>query len=314
MAPEVSAIIPAFNRRAMLIEAIESAFAQRDARFELIVVDDGSTDGTADAIGRMMPRSPVPMRIIRTENRGVAAARNAAARLSEAPLIAFLDSDDLWAPTKLARQLAYMSEHPESEISQCNELWMRDGRRVNPGLRHLKRAGDIFLDSLRTCLISPSAVIMRTSLFRSAGGFDETMLAAEDYDLWLRVLLTHQVGLLDEALVTRRAGHVAQLSASIPAIDRFRILALAKLLADADLAGTRRAATAEVLVEKCRIYAKGLRQRDRIDEAQFFDRLADTISETSDETSSRSISSLVPQIRQLVSRPVPLPVREEVRG
>jgi len=314
MAPEASVVIPAFDRRAMLIEAIESVFAQRDARFELIVVDDGSTDGTAEAIEPMIPRAPVPLRILQTENRGVAAARNAGARLSEAPLIAFLDSDDLWAPVKLARQLAYLRDNPDFEVSQCNELWVRDGRRVNPGMRHLKRAGDIFLDSLRTCLISPSAVIMGTDLFRSAGGFDETMPAAEDYDLWLRILLTHQVGLLDDALVTRRSGHAGQLSATVPAIDRFRILALAKLLANPDLTGARRVATAEVLAEKCRIYTKGLRHRDRIDEAQFFDQVADMASETPDEANSGPRNPSVSQIRQMVSRPVPVPARKGVRG
>ena len=127
--------------------------------------------------------------------------------MARAPLIAFLDSDDLWAPDKLHRQLAFMREFPDCVISQTAEIWIRDGRRVNPGLRHLKRAGDIFLDSLRTCLISPSAVIMRTELFRALGGFDEDFAAAEDYDLWLRILVDHEVGLLDEPLVTRRAGH-----------------------------------------------------------------------------------------------------------
>ena len=98
------------------------------------------------------------------------------------------------------------------------------------------------------------------------------MRAAEDYDLWLRVLSNHEVGLLEENLVTRRAGHADQLSATVPAIDRFRILALAKLLANPELQGVRRAAAAEVLQEKCRIYANGLRRRKR--DAEFFDQLA----------------------------------------
>ena len=125
-----------------------------------------------------------------------------------------------------------MREHPDCAISQTDEIWIRDGRRVNPGLRHLKRAGDIFIDSLQTCLISPSAVILKTDLFRALGGFDEDLAAAEDYDLWLRILVDHEAGLLDEPLVTRRAGHSDQLSSSIPAIDRFRVIALMKLLAN----------------------------------------------------------------------------------
>ncbi len=106
---------------------------------------------------------------------------------------------------------------------------------MNPGLRHKKRAGDIFEPSLRTCLVSPSAVMMRVALFLEAGGFDEEFAACEDYDLWLRIVSRHHAGLLDEPLVTRRAGHPDQLSATIPALDRFRIRALLKLLSASGL-------------------------------------------------------------------------------
>ncbi len=274
MTSEVSVIIPVFNRRAMVTEAIASVLAQREVRFELIVINDGSTDGTGTAVEQALEDSTRPVRVIETENRGAAAARNLGADAASAPLLAFLDSDDLWSPEKLARQLAFMRDHPEFHISQCDELWIRNGRRVNPGLRHRKRSGDIFIDSLRTCLISPSAAIMRADLFRSMDGFDESMAAAEDYDLWLRIVLDHEVGLLDEPLVTRRAGHPGQLSATVPAIDRFRILALAKLLANPRLRDSRRTATAEVFAEKCRICAGGLRRRGRDSEAGDFERMA----------------------------------------
>jgi Glycosyl transferase family 2 len=224
MTPEVSVIIPTYNRRAMLLEAIDSVFAQTTEAFELIVIDDGSTDGTSEHLMRLGKT----IRIERIERSGPAAARNCGVELARAPLIAFLDSDDLWAPAKLERQLAFMRANPSCAISQTDEIWIRNGRRVNPGLRHRKRAGDIFIDSLRTCLISMSATMMRTDLFRSIGGFDEIMMAAEDYDLWLRILIDHEAGLLDEPLVTRRGGHCDQTSATTPAIDRFRILALAK--------------------------------------------------------------------------------------
>jgi hypothetical protein len=146
---------------------------------------------------------------------------------------------------------------------------------VNPGHRHRKRAGDIFIDSLRTCLIAMSSVMMRTDLFRSSGGFDEHMTAAEDYDLWLRILIDHEAGLLDEPLVTHRAGHPDQLSATTPALDRFRILALTKLLADDRLSPARRTAVVEVLAGKCRIYARGLRRRGKIEEVRLYERVAD---------------------------------------
>jgi glycosyltransferase involved in cell wall biosynthesis len=268
---EVSVIIPTFNRHAMLLEAIDSVLAQSVREFELIVIDDGSTDGTAVHLKRLAET----IRFEHIEHSGPAAARNRGVAMARAPLIAFLDSDDLWSPTKLERQLAFMRANPDCAISQTNEIWIRNGRRVNPGVRHRKRAGDIFVDSLRTCLISMSATMMRTDLFRTLGGFDDLMTAAEDYDLWLRILIDHEAGLLDEPLVTRRGGHPDQTSATTAALDRFRILALTKLLADDRLSEARRAAVIAVLVEKCRIYAGGLVRRARVDDARMYEAVAD---------------------------------------
>lgn len=274
MHPEVSVVVPTYNRRTMVRAAILSVLAQRGAHFELIVIDDGSSDGTADDLARLGEECGGVLRIERTENRGAAAARNHGVALAQAPLIAFLDSDDIWMPSKLARQLEFMRAHPACDISQCQERWIRGGRRVNPGLRHQKRGGDIFLDSLRTCLVSASAVMMRTELFRELGGFDQTMRACEDYDLWLRILVTHEIGLLDEVLAERRGGHPDQLSATVPALDRYRILSLIKLLADSRLSAAGREAVAQVLAEKCAIYAKGLRRRERDRAAQCIERVA----------------------------------------
>jgi glycosyltransferase involved in cell wall biosynthesis len=271
MSPEVSVIIPTYNRRAMVREAIDSVLAQNRAVFELIVVDDGSSDGTAEDLARLGES----IRFERIANRGPAAARNRGVEIARAPLIAFLDSDDLWAPKKLERQLAFMRENPGCAISQTSEIWIRNGRRVNPGIRHRKRAGDFFVESLRTCIVSPSAVLMEKQLFDSIGGFDEDMTAAEDYDLWLRILVDHEVGLLDEPLVTRRGGHHDQLSATTPAIDRFRILVLTKLLCDDRLDSKRRLATSDVLIEKCRIYEAGLARRGNVHAARLYEWVAD---------------------------------------
>jgi len=270
MTPAISVIIPTCNRRAMLREALASVAAQRHAEFEIsfevIVMDDGSTDGTWEDLSRCGEN----IRAVRTERRGPAAARNRGIAIARGALIAFLDSDDLWAPAKLPRQVRFMREHPDCAIAQTGEIWMRGGRRVNPGRRHRKRAGDIFIDSLRTCLISPSAVILRRELFDEVGNFDQDMAACEDHDLWLRILARHHAGLLDEPLTIRRAGHPGQLSATVPALDRFRILALMKLLADASLGDGRRAAAAEVMAEKCLIYGKGIARRGRHAAAAFF--------------------------------------------
>lgn len=280
MNPEISVVIPTYNRRRMLRDALSSVVVQRDVSLELIIVDDGSTDGTwedlhSGELEQVVAAAPGGCRVdtVRTPWRGPAAARNCGAALARGEFLAFLDSDDLWAPQKAGRQLAYMRAHPEFLFSQTQECWLRGGRRVNPGLRHKKLAGDIFEPSLRTCLVSPSAVMVRTESFHQMGGFDEELPACEDYDLWLRSLCRHQVGLLDEPLVTRRAGHADQLSATVAALDRYRIRALVKLLAGGELTVSRRLAVAEVLAEKCAIYAKGLLRRGHQDEFNFYSSL-----------------------------------------
>jgi glycosyltransferase involved in cell wall biosynthesis len=273
--------------------------AKRDADFELIVVDDGSTDGTLEQLARFDRTT-----IERSERRGPAAARNRGVALANAPLIAFLDSDDLWKPEKLSRQLGFMREHPQCEISQTGEIWIRNGRRVNPGLRHLKRAGDIFVDSLQTCLISPSAVILKTDLFRARGGFDEGLFAAEDYDLWLRILVDREVGLLDEPLITRRAGHSDQLSATTAAIDRFRVVGLMTLLADSRLCNSRRVVVSSVLTQKCRVLSKGARRRGKEAEADLYNAVIASASRWIDRI-DQSITETIAQMRaMLTARPV----------
>jgi glycosyltransferase involved in cell wall biosynthesis len=257
MTPQASVIIPTYNRRAMVREAIDSVLAQSFQNFELIIIDDGSTDETCEDLERIEKDHAGKVRVEHIAHSGPAAARNRGVALARAPMVAFLDSDDLWAPTKLERQIAFMRANAACAISQTGEIWIRSGCRVNPGRRHRKRAGDIFVDSLRTCLISMSATMMRTDLFRALGGFDEIMAAAEDYDLWLRIMIDHEAGLLDEPLVTRRGGRPDQTSAATPALDRFRVLALMKLLTDERLSPQRRSAVVEVLTEKCRIYAGG---------------------------------------------------------
>jgi glycosyltransferase involved in cell wall biosynthesis len=273
---DVSVVVPTFNRWPMLAEALASVMAQKNVEFELIVVDDGSTDETAWRLPTLANQlaAQFPVRILRTENQGPAAARNRGVDAARAPFIAFLDSDDLWLPGKLQRQLAMMQRTPECVASQTDEIWLRRGVRVNPGLRHRKRGGNFFFDSLRTCLVSPSAVMMRTSTFHELSGFDEDMRAAEDYDLWLRLQLRHEVEFLPEPLAIRRAGHPGQLSATVPAIDRFRILALLKLLVREDLGRRQRDAVCDTLIEKCGIYGHGAARRGNESEAALIAELA----------------------------------------
>jgi glycosyltransferase involved in cell wall biosynthesis len=267
--PRVSVIIPTFNRAWCLREAIDSVLAQDFTDFELIVVDDGSTDGTGALLSGFSGR----LTVLSQPNRGVSAARNAGIAAARAGLIAFLDSDDLWLPRKLTTQVGWFRQRPRALICQTEELWLRNGRRVNPGRRHRKRGGMIFEPSLELCLVSPSAVMVRRALFDRVGLFDEALPACEDYDLWLRVSARFAVGLIETPLIVKRGGHPDQLSRAF-GLDRHRIASLFKLLEGGRLTPGQRQAAAGVLRRKCAIYAAGCRKRGRIEEAEYYVSLA----------------------------------------
>jgi glycosyltransferase involved in cell wall biosynthesis len=267
----VSVIIPTFNRRDLVRDAVASVCAQRGAAFEVIVIDDGSSDGTATALQQEFGRA---IRVLRTENRGVAAARNCGVAVSSGERLAFLDSDDLWLPGKLAAQVEFFATHPDAEICQTEEMWIRNGVRVNPCAHHRKPSGDIFEPSLRLCLVSPSAVMVRRSVFERAGRFDETLPACEDYDLWLRIAAQTPVWLIDRPLVVKRGGHADQLSRQFWGMDRFRVASLLRLLAEGNLSPHHRDATMTVLEEKCAILAQGAARRGRVEEASRYRALA----------------------------------------
>ena len=267
MAPLVSVIIPTYNRWPMLGQAIESVLKQSYRGFELIVVDDGSDDQTAVELMRYGSE----IRLISQARRGVAAARNFGVRSSRGGYLAFLDSDDLWKPKKLEIQVAFMAAH-EIQICQTEEVWIRRGVRVNPKKRHRKPSGDIFRASLDLCLVSPSAVMMTRELFERVGGFDEALTVCEDYDLWLRVALDTPVHLIPEPLVLKRGGHPDQLSHSTWGLDRFRALALKKLL-DAGLQGEKRKWAIEALANKVAILTQGARKRNKEYEALIYNSL-----------------------------------------
>jgi glycosyltransferase involved in cell wall biosynthesis len=265
MVPWVSVIIPTYNRAALVTEAVASVKAQTFQDLEILVVDDGSTDDTAAALA---PWEDV--RLLRQpRRRGVAAARNLGAAAARGEWLAFLDSDDLWLPEKLARQMAYLGERPGLLLCQTDEIWVRHGVRVNKPASHRKVAGRIFLPSLTRCMVSPSAVVLHRRLLADHDGFDEDLPAAEDYDLWLRLSWRYQVGLVEAPLIIKRGGHADQLSGQW-GLDRFRIRALVKLLGDADLPAPYVRAARRTLAHKCAIYAQGCEKRGKDAEARFY--------------------------------------------
>jgi glycosyltransferase involved in cell wall biosynthesis len=266
--PLVSVVIPTYNRWPMVGEAVQSVLEQTFKSFELIVVDDGSTDSTATSL-RQCDSS---LKVFSQQRAGVAAARNAGVAMSRGKYIAFLDSDDLWSPEKLAIQADVMEQNSWVQICQTEEMWIREGVRVNPKLRHRKPTGDIFQRSLELCLVSPSAVMLTRKLFYRAGRFDEIFPVCEDYDLWLRIAVAHPVYLIDRPLVRKRGGHADQLSRSVWGMDRFRVLAIAKLLR-AGLVGERRQWAVDTLRQKTAILAGGARKRGKLEDAQKFEAL-----------------------------------------
>ncbi len=253
---KVSVVLPVHNRASMVAEALESIRDQTLSPDEIIVVDDGSTDQSA-----ARARDFAGVRVITQAHRGVAAARNRGIRSSSHSLVAFLDSDDLWHPRKLEKQKAFMDRNRGYPLSHTDELWVRNGCRVNRGTRYAKSGGAVFARSVEVCFIAASTVMIRRRLFEEIGWFDESLPACEDYDFWLRTTCRHEVGYLPEPLATRREGHGDQLSHTVRFLDRFRIIALVNLLRQENLGSGERTLARKALSHKAAIVTRGLRKK-----------------------------------------------------
>jgi len=251
----------------MLARALQSVCAQTRLPNEVLVIDDGSTDNTAARIRTDFP----DVELIRQENRGVSAARNAGIRRAKGTWIALLDSDDAWLPEKLERQLEALERAPDTVLCHTDEIWIRRGRRVNPMKKHRKYGGAIFERCLPLCVISPSSALVHRRLFELVGLFDESLPACEDYDFWLRATARFPVLYVEQALTMKYGGHADQLSHRFWGMDRFRIAALEKLLEDAALEDAKRRAVQATLARKIAIYAAGARKRGRESEARRYE-------------------------------------------
>jgi glycosyltransferase involved in cell wall biosynthesis len=271
----VSVIIPTFNRAHKIARAVASVLYQTFTDYEILVVDDGSEDATSAALAPFRSRVKC---ITHSMNLGVSAARNTGIREAQSPLIAFLDSDDYWLPDKLVAQVCFLSEHPDAVACQTEERWIRRGVRVNPMKKHLKPSGEIFDPSLKLCVVSPSAVVVKRSLLEEVGVFDEDFPVCEDYDLWLRISWKYPIWLIPEPLVIKEGGAPDQLSRSVEGMDRYRIRAIARLITSGCLNRRQTEAALKELHFKCRVYGNGCLRRGKKEEGKYYLSLPDSLA------------------------------------
>ena len=258
----ISVIIPTFNRKETLKRAIQSVVMQSYAPYEIIVIDDGSDDGTKEWLKDNFPN----VKYIYQMNSGVSSARNKGIKFARGDWIALLDSDDEWLPSKLKDQAKEIELNPAAKFMHTNEIWIRNGVRVNQMKKHKKYGGYIFEKCLDMCRISPSSVLIKKDIFDEIGMFDETLKVCEDYDLWLRFASKYPVHFLDQPLIKKYGGHSDQLSKVDDGIESYRIRSLKKIMNSGILNKKQKTITKDVLVKKMYIYAKGLEKRNKIRE------------------------------------------------
>jgi glycosyltransferase involved in cell wall biosynthesis len=207
--PTVDVLIPVRNRDEFITACLDSVWAQTLQPGAVIVVDDGSSDETPNILIDYAKRWP-KLRLIRSEPKGVAHARNLALAASEAPFVAFLDSDDVWLPNKLECQMAiFATGQPELGLVHCGCIQIDAMGQPLPGVRAWKpsKRGNIF-DAMVSDFYhlsgSASAIVARRDLITMVGGFDESLTIGEDRDLWLRLARISNVDYVPDALVALR--------------------------------------------------------------------------------------------------------------
>ena len=265
---EITVVIPTYNRYILLKRALRSVFAQTYRVTEVIVVDDGSSDDTA-LISKDFPS----ITYLYQQNRGVSAARNLGVANANSPWIAFLDSDDEWLEEKLEKQVAFHKESEELCVSYTDEHWIRNGSCVKIPKKFHKKGESVFLENLSYCNIAPSSTLIERAFFQNMGGFDESLVVCEDYDLWLRILLKHKMGLLKEKLINKHAGEHEQLSFLYWGMDRFRVQTLEKILPIAPQ--EKREVIKEELIKKYMLLLKGAIKYDKITEIDVYKKRID---------------------------------------
>ena len=265
---EVSVIIPTYNRADFISECVQSVLAQTLPAREVIIVDDGSTDATYNILNDLgfnsISTSKTVLRYIFQKNQGVSSARNLGIKEAKSEYIALLDSDDLWLKGKLDRQIiAFRDDIQNRRLCHTDEIWVRNGIRVNQHKKHKKSGGNVFKSCLKLCCISPSSTMLHRSVFEDFGFFDEDLPACEEYDFWLRYSSKEEVIFINEPLIIKKGGHSDQLSGLHWGMDRFRIYALEKILNEPDLKLGYRIAAIREIIFKMEILINGSQKRKK---------------------------------------------------
>ncbi|MFA5007865.1 MAG: glycosyltransferase family A protein [Candidatus Omnitrophota bacterium] len=270
--PLFSVIIPTYNRAKFLKIALDSIIAQTLNDYEVIIVDDGSTDETKTMLETMRKASSAlnkNTRYFYHENKGPAAARNYAFKQAKGEFICFLDSDDRFREDKLEITQQYIKNYPQYKIFHTEEIWYRKGALLSQKIYHKKPSGEVFENAVKMCSISMSTAAIKKDIFDDIGYFDESMPACEDYDFWLRAASKYPVFLIPYCLTIKEGGHPGQQSFRYPAMDTFRIYALKKILESGKLSGDNFKIAANELRRKCEIFIKGALKRGKTEEAGY---------------------------------------------
>jgi glycosyltransferase involved in cell wall biosynthesis len=259
----VAVIIPTFNREHTILKALDSVFAQTVAPDEIIVIDDGSSDKTIERLLPLIDAGKIQYHL--TPHRGVSHARNFGFKQSHSDWICFLDSDDEWLNIKLAEQIKYAKEHPHIFLIHTDEIWVRNGVRVNPMRKHKKYGGRIFKHCLPLCLISPSSVMVHRDLLLKNKGFREDFPVCEDYDLWLKITSEYEVGFIEQPLIKKYGGHEDQLSRSLKAMDYYRVKSMDWIFDHRWLNFDEEASIKEEILKKTTILLEGYEKHQNED-------------------------------------------------
>ena len=258
---KISVVIPTLNRINTLRRALDSVINQTYKPAEIIVVDNGSSDGTLKFL-----REQYPKITILTENKiGVSSARNKGIKKSINQWIALLDSDDAWHPRKLEIQTSMLdSALKEYNLIHTDEIWFRNNKHINQMKKHKKQGGYIFERCLSLCCISPSSVLFKKNILDKVGLFDESLPVCEDYDMWLKICSSEEVLFAQDKLTYKYGGHKDQLSKSYWGMDRFRIKSIENIIKNFDLTYKQKKQAKKELIKKLKIIINGAFKRNNL--------------------------------------------------